>query len=268
MMHRIPPQTARKYYLYLMVFVTASLLTSCIPQKKLILMQYDDLIDSTYALTFDGKKFEDSVYRIQPNDYLYISITAVEKALTQPVEPAAGINYLNSENQALVGYHVFDDGTIYFPFLGTIKLSGLTIRQARDTLRVHAQPLVGRCRIDVTLINNTCYMLGEFVNQGTFNMTRNKLGIYEAISLAGGFTDYAKRNKVKVLRTEDGVRKMYVVDLQSGNQVGKNMFYVYPNDVIYAEPMKAKSIGITPTFSLAIISSVATLALLIYSFFK
>jgi polysaccharide export outer membrane protein len=99
-------------------------------------------------------------------------------------------------------------------------------------------------------------------------MTRNKLGIYEAITLASGLTDYAKRDKIKVLRTENGVRKMYVVDVKSGGQIGKNMFYVYPNDVIYAEPMRAKSIGVTPTFSLAVLTTIVSFAILVTTLFK
>jgi polysaccharide export outer membrane protein len=61
---------------------------------------------------------------------------------------------------------------------------------------------------------------------------------------------------------------MYLVDISSGNLIGKRMFYVYPNDIIYAEPMRAKSIGITPTFSLAVLTTVVTFAILIVSLFK
>lgn len=253
--------------LMIVILVTA-LLSSCIPQKNLLLMQYDNLIDSTYATTFMGRAFTDSVYRLQPNDYVYISVLSVEKPITQIVEPLAGVNYLNNENQALVGYHVYDDGTIFFPYIGPIRISGLTIREARDTLRSQISKLVGRCRVEIFLINNTIFMLGEFNKQGVYNMTRNKLGIYEAITLASGLTDYAKRSAIKVLRIENGVRKMYVVDVKSGDQIGKNMFFVYPNDVIYAEPMKAKSIGITPTFSLAILSTIVSFALLIATLLK
>ena len=252
----------------LFISLIAGILTSCIPQKKMLLMQYETLIDSTYATTFEGKHFEDTIYRIQPNDYLYINVTSVEKPITQFVEPVAGINYLNSENQALVGYHVYDDGRIYFPYIGMIHLGGLTLLQARDTVKANVTKLVGRCRIEITLINNTIYMVGEFSKQGTYNMTRNKLGIYEVIALAGGLTDYAKRDRIKILRTEHGVRKMYVVDVKSGNQIGKNMFYVYPNDVIYAEPMKAKSIGVTPTFSRAVLTTIVSFAILVTTLFK
>lgn len=253
---------------HLFLFAAAGFLTSCIPQKNMLLLQYDKLIDSTYALTFEGKKFEDTIYRILPNDYLFINVTSVEKPITQVVEPLAGVNYLNQSNQALLGYHVFDDGNIFFPYVGLIKLGGLTIAEARDTLRLRLTRLVGRCRIEVALINNIVYMLGEFNEQGTFNMTRNKLGIYEAITLAGGFTDYAKRNRIKVLRVENGERKVYVVDVRSGNQVGKNMFYVYPNDVVYAEPMRAKSLGVTPTFSLAVLTTIVSFAVLVTTLFK
>ena len=256
------------YLPFFLIFLISGLLSSCIPQKKLLLMQYEKLIDSTYATTFEGTHFQDTIYRIQPNDYLYISITSVEKPITQFVEPVAGINYLNSENQALVGYHVYDDGRIYFPYIGMIKVGGLTLLQARDTVKASVIKLVGRCRIEMTLINNTIYMLGEFAKQGTYNMTRNKLGIYEAITLAGGLTDYAKRDKIKILRTEHGVRKMYVVDVKSGNQIGKNMFYVYPNDVIYAEPMRAKSLGVTPTFSLAVLTTIVSFSILVATLFK
>ena len=34
------------------------LLPACIPQKNLLLMQYDQVIDSTYAHTFEGTSFE------------------------------------------------------------------------------------------------------------------------------------------------------------------------------------------------------------------
>jgi protein involved in polysaccharide export with SLBB domain len=108
----------------LALFAGLVALTSCIPQKKMLLMQYDKLIDSTYAKSFNGTDFEDSIYRILPNDYLYINITTVEKPISQFIEPSAGLNYLNDGNQALVGYHVADDGRIFFPYVGFIPLAG------------------------------------------------------------------------------------------------------------------------------------------------
>jgi len=43
------------------------------------------------------------------------------------------------------------------------------------------------------------------------------------------------------------------------------MFFVYPNDVVYVEPMRAKAIGLTPTFSLTVITTVITFVVLVSS---
>lgn len=253
---------------YSLVLIAALwLLASCAPQKKMMLMQYDQVNDSTYANTFEGKQFEDTIYHILPNDYLYISITSIDKQITQFLEPVAGINFINSENQALVGYHVTDEGNIFYPYVGNIKLGGLTIAAARDTMKARINDLVGLCRVDIILINNYVHMLGEFTKQGTLNMTRSKLSIYEAAALAGGLTDNANLKQIKVLRTEKGERKVYVIDLTSGNLIGKNMFYVFPNDVIYAEPMKVKPLEITPSFYISAISTLITLVLFVKTTF-
>ncbi len=244
-----------------------AVLTSCVSQKSMLLLQSDNVNDSTYAKTFNGKQFEDTIYRILPNDYLYISITSIDKQITQFLEPVAGINFINSENQALVGYHVTDEGNIFYPYVGNIKLGGLTISEARDTLKSKIVGLVGLCLVDVVLINNYVHMLGEFTKQGTLNMSRSKLSIYEAAALAGGLTKNANLKQIKVLRTENGEKKVYMIDLTNSGLISKNMFYVFPNDVIYAEPMTAKPIEITPAFYISAVSTLITLVLFIKTMF-
>jgi len=218
-----------------------------------------------YALTFEGTNYEDSVYRIQPNDYLYINITSVEKKITNFFEPVTAVNYITGENQSLTGYYVNDKGTIDFPYLGKIYLKGQTIEEAVETVRKESTKIIGNCRIEIRLINNTISVMGEVTKQGLFRITKSKVNIYEAITLANGFTDYAKRDQVKVLRTVRGAKTLYMVDLNNGKLIGDNMFYVYPNDVIYVEPMRAKAIGLTPTFSLSIITTLITFVVLVQS---
>jgi len=252
----------------LCIVIVIVFIHSCIPQERLILMQYDDMIDSTYALTFDGTDFEDDEYRIQVNDYLFISIKAVEGGITDIFTSNAAIYQTSGKNQSLVGYYVNPDGTIDYPYIGRIYLEGQTLRESMETVKIASESLVGKAKVEVRLINNSISILGEVLKPSSYFITKTKISIYEAISLAQGFTPYAKRNKVKVLRTIGGERKLYLVDLNSGDQVGKNMFYVYPNDVVYVEPMRAKSIGLTPTFSLTVLTTVITFVVLISSLNK
>ncbi len=235
---------------------------SCIPQKKILLMQYEQINDSSYAGPFVHEDTILQAYLIQPNDYLYIAVTSLEKELSSFMEPMGGINFLNETNQALIGYYVDDEGFVDFPYLGKISVGGVTVKQAQQNVREAAGKILGdRIRVEVKLINNYINVLGEVRKEGIYNMTKNRITIYEALTLAGGLTEYARRQEVKVFRTVQGVRKVYLVDVTSGQLIGDQMFYVFPNDVIYIEPMRAKSIGITPTFSLTLFTTLLTTSL-------
>lgn len=255
---------------FLMFLLGGSLLFfSCIPQKNIILMQYDQLNDSVYANDFVPEVNPMQVYLIQPNDYLYINITTVEKALSEFLQPLGGANFLDISNQALIGYHVNDDSTVYFPYIGKIKVAGLTVLEAHEKIKEAANLILGdRVRVDVKLINNVINVIGEVNDQGLHNMTKNKITIFEAITIAGGLTDYAKRKKVKVFRVNKGVKEVFMVDVTSGKAISDNMFYVFPNDIVYVEPMRAKSFGLTPTFSLSVLTTLISAYLLIMSVTK
>lgn len=253
-------------FLVILVAMSAS---SCIPQKKTILMQVEQLNDTAYANTFVGEENPLVEYIIQPNDYLYINITTVEKPLSDFMAPVAGVNFLDAGNQALVGYHVSDDSTVLFPYLGNIKVAGISVRQCHDVVKAAASIILGeRIRVDVKLINNSVNIMGEVKTEGSFNMTKNKITIYEALTLAGGLTPYARRADVKVFRVVNGEKVVYLVDVLSGKLITDNMFYVFPNDQIYVEPMRAKSLGITPTFSLSVLTTLLSAYLLIISVSK
>lgn len=252
-----------------LIILAAMTVSSCIPQKKILLMQYDQLNDSAYANKFVGEEHPLREYVIQPNDYLYVNITTVEKPLSDFMAPVAGVNFLDAGNQALVGYHVNDDSTILFPYLGPIKVAGLTVRESHNEIKAAATKILGdRLRIDVKLINNSVNIMGEVKTEGSFNMTKNKITIYEALTLAGGLTPYAKREYIKVFRNVGNEKVVYLVDVLSGNLISGNMFYVFPNDQIYVDQMRAKSYGITPTFSLSVLMTLLTAYVLILSLTK
>ena len=244
------------------VFLVGILFASCIPQRKILLMQYEQINDSSYANQFVSEDTLLKDYIVQPNDYLYIAVSALEKELSMFMEPMGGINFLNESNQALIGYYVDDEGNVDFPYLGKIQVAGYTVREAQQQVRDAAKKILGeRIRVEVKLINNYVNVLGEVRKEGIYNMTKNRITIYEALTLAGGLTEYARRQEIKVFRSVNGVKKVYLVDVTSGKLIDDHMFYVFPNDVIYVEPMRAKAIGITPTFSLTLFTTLLTTSL-------
>ena len=66
--------------------------------------------------------------------------------------------------------------------------------------------------------------------------------LLDALSQAGDLTIYGKRNKVLVLRTEEGKQRVYGVDLRSASHLYSSpAYYLQQNDVVYVEPNDTKA---------------------------
>jgi len=163
-------------------------IASCIPQKKLLVLQEKEHGEDWDPEVFVDKSGLDGTYRIQTNDYLFIYITSVEGTNTDffnmPIATNAGYT---ENNQMLVGYFVSDTGYIHFPFMGDIYVLGKTLDEAREILEKEVRKYVGEANVNVKLMNNTVSVMGEVNFQGTYRITKAKLTVIEALTLAGGF---------------------------------------------------------------------------------
>lgn len=98
------------------------------------------------------------------------------------------------------------DGKISMPLLGDVQASGqkpmrLAAQITEELKRFMRDPEVS---VVVSKIhNNYVYLLGEVGKKGPVVMTPG-MTLLEAISSAGGLTDYAKKNKIYILRKVDG----------------------------------------------------------------
>ena len=97
-------------------------------------------------------------------------------------------------------------------------------------------------------------------------MGRDQMTVFDAVSMAGGFTSYAKRREVKLMRkNENGEVETHVLDLTKGGFIESDYYYIYPNDVIYVRPLWFKMFGFSETFSVSLATSLVTLYVLIRS---
>jgi polysaccharide export outer membrane protein len=94
------------------------------------------------------------------------------------------------------------DGMISMPLVGDIQATGLTAnllakRIAERLTEYLASPIVF---VQVKDVNSYfIYVMGEVAKPGKYSL-KSYANVMQGISLAGGFTPYAKRNKIKVLR--------------------------------------------------------------------
>src|SRR3546814_19217003 len=101
---------------------------------------------------------------------------------------------MGSTSQADVGngYNVNPDGTIQFPFIGPIKLAGLTENEARELLTRRLSKYVQDPQITVRIQayrNGRIYVDDEVRTPGLQTLDDIPMTLPEAINRAGGFRD-------------------------------------------------------------------------------
>ena len=170
-------------------------------------------------------EIQDYDYTVNRGDILSITVWD-HPELTIP----AGSDRSPSE----AGNWVHSDGTIFYPYVGEIKVAGLKVTEIRDILRKELAKYIASPQVDVTVASfrsKRVYMTGELKQPGTQPITNVPLTLLEAVSNAGGLTDTADWTNVTL--TRNGETKRYSLrDLYRQGDTRENIL-LRPNDIIH-----------------------------------
>jgi polysaccharide biosynthesis/export protein len=98
------------------------------------------------------------------------------------------------------------DGKISLPLLNDVTAAGLTPAQLAAQLTESLKKFITNPQVTVivtTINSQRVYILGEVTRPGAFPLLPN-MTVLQALSSAGGFTQFAREKSIYVLRTEDG----------------------------------------------------------------
>lgn len=247
------------------------MLSSCVPARKLVYLQKDDVKNrkeiphDTVLRTHQLKVKE---YRIQPLDVLSINFESLgdEKdqfdflAKLSPVTRSGGNS---SSGSLLSGVLVDTEGYVDYAVLGKIKLGGLSLFEARDSLQKVASKYVSDVVVRVRMLNFRYTILGEVNGEQTVVSANTRINIMEAIGLAGGLTELADRANVKVIRQVGDKANIFYVDLLKEELMESPHYYVQQNDIIVVPPLKQRTFRRYFTSNLAVITSSISFVLFI-----
>jgi polysaccharide export outer membrane protein len=78
------------------------------------------------------------------------------------------------------------------------------------------------------------YIIGQVKQPGSYTLPDKDITLVEAISIAGGFTPIASRNRTRIIRVEEGVEKIIEVQVDAITDAGKKIddVIIRPDDVI------------------------------------
>lgn len=212
------------------------LLSSCVSKKDIIYVQdIDDTLSKEKSL-YETTIAKDDVLRI------IVSSANMESVLpfNQVVGSVSNQDLSVRSQEALQSYLVDKNGTIKFPVLGSIEVSGLTREALEQQLQNQLLKYVKDVSVDVRILNYKITILGEVTRPGTFTIEHNRITLLQALGLAGDLTVYGKRDNIIVIRDVNGVQKSARVDLTSSEFIYSPYYYLNQNDTVIVEPNGAQ----------------------------
>lgn len=147
-------------------------------------------------------------YRIGPEDVLEVSVWKEE----------------DLQREVLVR----PDGKISFPLAGDIKAAGHTPEEVQQLITQKIQRYIPEPVVTVTVKQiggNKIYVIGQVQQPGAYVVGRY-MDVMQALTMAGGLTEFAKEGDIRVLRRKGGeeiVMPFEYDDVKKGRKLEQNI---------------------------------------------
>ena len=242
-----------------MIILVSLLLTSCVTYEKLSYLQYNGMRNDFIT------SVTPSAYTIQPYDNLFIRVVTPDPKwsdMFNTLPATVGGITMTEQSADMLSYTVDRDGAIQLPYAGRFVVKGKTLEIVKAELETALKAYIADAVVMVKMVNNYVSLIGEVQRPGKYLIYKERMNIFEALAMAGDLGEYSNRQKVQLIRqTKDGnIIKEF--SLNDRSIMASEFFYIMPNDVIYAQPMKGKFFQLNAFPYSVIISSLTTFILL------
>ena len=248
-------ETGRPRVFTLILLILVAAFTSCVPQKKLRYLQYDQAMQVADSMAAKAPE-----HRIAPHDILYLQIISAVTELNKVPGFDGSANVGTDAAMFLQGYPVDAEGMIKLPILGELPAKGLTIAELQTKLTAIARETVSLdAEVFVRLTNFKVTVIGEVKMPGVIKVYDQRINIIDALAMSGDLTTYGDRKSIMIVRENDDRNEIHYVDLTSRNVLNSPCFYLQNNDIVYVQALDAKSYGFGQVQWSVIVSSISTL---------
>jgi polysaccharide export outer membrane protein len=120
------------------------------------------------------------------------------------------------------------DGKLTFPLLNDVQAAGLTTLDLKGVIENGLKDYVSSPVVTVNVrapLSKRFYILGEVKRTGEYPLVKH-LTVLQAFALAGGFTEWASKDEIILLRSEGGKDKIYRIDykdITKGKDFSQNL---------------------------------------------
>lgn len=187
----------------------------------------------------------DYLIRVQPDDELIITVSSSVPEATAmynvPLTNPATRGTTQAQGQARLQTYIIDkQGNIDFPVLGSLHVEGMTTGEIAGMIKGKVQQNVKDPYVRVEMSGFGVNVLGEVRNPHRVGIDTEKFTLIDALAAAGDLTEYAQRDDILVVRTENGKSTYHRMNLTDASIFASPYFYMQQNDIVYVAPNKIK----------------------------
>ena len=223
----------------LIMLVASVMLFSCKTNKENNLAYFHNLNDIPSGVLPNPQSSYPIV--VQPDDELIVAVTSAVPEATAaynlPLENPATRNALRMATQPRTQTYIVDkQGDIMLPLLGRIHVAGKTTEQIANEVTAMVAKDVKDPYVKVDIVNFTVDVMGEVRVPQRVVAERQHFTVLDALATCNDLTEYGKRDRVYVIRNENGERTYHRLDLTNSEVFSDPYFYLRQNDIVYVEP--------------------------------
>lgn len=165
-------------------------------------------------------------YHVAAGDVLQITVYD-HPELTNP----SGSNNNNAEFSGII---VENDGSIYYPYIGKVQVTGRTVDEIREAIATPLAEFITSPQVAVRVLNfnsKRAYVTGQVNEPGPQSITNVPLTVLDAIASAGGLAENANWHEVLLSRNGEDIR-LSVYEMLNNGRLGQNMLLQH-GDVLH-----------------------------------
>ncbi len=254
-----------KIYKFFLVVLSIPLLYSCKVYKSNIMFKtdYDYVVDSVRKANLES----DKNFIITRNDYITIKVyTHNGERIIDPdyeLMKSTGVQMSSIQNND-IRYLVRQNGKVFLPMVGDIKVEGYTIRQCDSLLSIEYGKYYYNVFVNTKIANKRVVVLGALGGK-VIPLENDNISLIEVIALYGGVNNESRAGNIRLIRGDLKKPDVSIINLTTIEGMKKATLTVEANDIIYIEPVRRRF----PQFMqdiypiLSVVSSVITTILLL-----
>lgn len=217
------------------------MLSSCIQYKNIPYLQEETA--SEYEINPPKEE-----YKVRKGDLLHIDLKTFETSTKEFFEGTQGAGLQGAGGGTGNPQLFFKDftvdqaGMIDLPIVGKLAVEGKVLSVISTELEGKLKSYIKFTKINIRLANYRVTVLGEVNNTGVQYIYESSYTLLQALSNAGDLTEFGNRKNVKLIRKNGSKVKSILIDLTNPQFLSSEYYYLQPDDLIYVEPIKAKTL--------------------------